>query len=62
MSSTRKPQPPTGKKDFNETLDEILNFGPETTETSVEIAERIQAIVKKLQELSVRLDALSSRF
>jgi uncharacterized protein YaaN involved in tellurite resistance len=56
--------PPVGgpKKDIKETLDSILNFGPEDANSTSNFSERIKEIVRKLQEINRRIDNLSSRF
>ncbi|MBI4403559.1 MAG: hypothetical protein HY537_05330 [Deltaproteobacteria bacterium] len=49
-------------KDVKELLDGILDFGPENpTNPSDDATDRIRQIVKKLQEISRRIDHLSSQ-
>ena len=62
MSVTRKSPIVAAKKDANDVLDDILNFGPESqTPPSDDFSERIRQLVKKLQEINRRIDQLSTR-
>ena len=54
----------TEKKSLNNKLDELIKFGPSDHPTSLseENANRIREIVKKLQEISKRIERLSQQY
>ena len=43
-------------------LDEVLDFGPDHAPCDDKVSTRLQELVKKLQEISARIDRLASRF
>ena len=61
MSAAHKSSSPLAKKEGNDLLDDILNFGNEHHNISPDFSERIRQIIKKLQEISKRLDNLATR-
>ena len=49
------------KKEVNSLLNNIVDFGPETDTVPPEATERICQMIKKLQEISERIDRLVAR-
>jgi len=58
MSAARNPLP---KRDRRNTIQELLDFGPDQTEITPDLAERLQRIVEKLQDINRRIDLLATR-
>ncbi len=62
MSAVRHPIP---KRERRSVIQEILDFGPDQSEVAPhvaeDVAERIQRIVEKLQDINRRIDHLASR-
>ncbi len=59
MSNTK--EKPRGN-DVRELLSELLNFGPTNETIDNDFTDKIRQIIKKLQEISRRIDHLSSRY
>lgn len=61
MSETPKGYRPHVRSDLKEVLKDVLNFGPEQPALEANVSSRLRELVKKLQDLNRRIDALSSR-
>ena len=58
MSSGNVPS----KSEVNPLLNNVVNFGPKEQNLPPDAHDRIRQIIKKLQEISQRIDRLSSRY
>jgi len=48
-------------KSTKDVLDNMVDFGPEGENASMGLSRRIRIVVKKLEEMSKRIDRLNSR-
>lgn len=56
-----KKESPGIKKEVGKLLNDILNFGPAAQNIPTDFSYKIRQIIKKLQEISRRIDNLASR-
>lgn len=56
-----KKESPDVKKEVGKLLTDILNFGPEARNIPTDFSDKIRQIIKKLQEISRRIDNLALR-
>ena len=64
MSGERKALAARASKDSKDILSEILDFGPNHSDpdlVSHDVSNRIKSLIKKLQDISQRIDNLSTR-
>ena len=65
MSADKKPHPFV-RKDHHAALKEILNFGPDHAappgQNNLEFNERVQKILKQLQDINKRIDKLNDEY
>ncbi len=65
MSSKKTPRSISNHKTVTPSVNDLVDFGPETDEVEVttdNTADRLRKLVKQLQEINRRIDNLSHRF
>ena len=61
MCADRLNHPPLTKREAKDVLNDVVDFGSESESTENENIKRIKRIMKKLQEISRRIDYLASQ-